>query len=65
MTATHNQRNNLKTALFLTWLTVGWMVIEGVASLVLGLVLHSLLLEAFGLDSGLELISAFVSRPVL
>lgn len=47
-------------ALWLTWLTIGWMTMEGVASVILGLDSHSLLLEAFGFDSGLELISAFV-----
>ena len=51
---------DLRTAVFLTWLTIGWMTIEGVASVALGLASHSLLLESFGLDSGLELLSAFV-----
>ena len=50
----------LKTALFLTWLTLGWMTIEGVASLWLGAVSNSLLLDAFGIDSGIELVSAAV-----
>lgn len=51
---------DVRIALELIWLTIGWMTIEGAASIVLGLDSHSLLLEAFGLDSGLELLSAFV-----
>ena len=51
---------DLRTAVFLTWLTIGWMTVEGVTSVALGLASHSLLLESFGLDSGLELLSAFV-----
>ena len=38
----------LLTAVFLTWLTIGWMTIEGVVSVALGVASHSLLLEAFG-----------------
>ena len=55
-----NRLRDLRTARYLMWFTIGWMVIEGAASFVLGIDSHSLLLEAFGLDSGLELISAFV-----
>ena len=55
-----DRRRDLQTALFLTWLTIGWMLVEGAASVLLGLDSHSLLLEAFGMDSGLELVSAFV-----
>lgn len=51
---------DLRLALRLTYLTLGWMTIEGVASLWLGWASHSLLLEAFGFDSGLELFSAGV-----
>ncbi len=51
---------NLKTALLLTYITLGWMVVEGAASLILGWASKSLLLEAFGLDSGIELLSAGV-----
>lgn len=50
----------MRTALLLTYLTLGWMTIEGAAAIVLGLLSKSLLLEAFGIDSGVELFSAFV-----
>jgi divalent metal cation (Fe/Co/Zn/Cd) transporter len=51
---------DLRTALALTWATIGWMTIEGVAALLLGYDSNSLLLETFGIDSILELVSAFV-----
>jgi divalent metal cation (Fe/Co/Zn/Cd) transporter len=51
---------DLRLALRLTWVTILWMTIEGTASLVLGYDSQSLLLEAFGIDSVLELVSAFV-----
>ena len=47
-------------ALLLTYITLGWMTIEGAASLLLGRVSKSLLLEAFGIDSVVELFSAAV-----
>jgi divalent metal cation (Fe/Co/Zn/Cd) transporter len=51
---------DLRLALRLTWVTIAWMTIEGAASLLLGYDSNSLLLEAFGIDSILELVSAFV-----
>lgn len=51
---------DLRTALLLTYITLSWMTIEGAASLVLGWSSKSLLLEAFGLDSVIELLSAGV-----
>ena len=51
---------DLARALWLTYLTLGWMTIEGAASLLLGWSSHSLLLEAFGIDSLMELFSAGV-----
>jgi divalent metal cation (Fe/Co/Zn/Cd) transporter len=48
---------NLKFALVLTYITIGWMTIEGAAALLLGWVSKSLLLEAFGIDSLIELFS--------
>src|SRR5439155_24266731 len=51
---------NLRFALLLTYITLGWMTIEGAASLVLGWASKSLLLEAFGIDSVIELFSAAV-----
>ncbi len=51
---------DLRLALLLTYITLGWMTIEGAASLLLGWASKSLLLEAFGIDSVVELFSAGV-----
>jgi divalent metal cation (Fe/Co/Zn/Cd) transporter len=51
---------DLQSAILLTYLTLGWMTIEGGSSLILGWFSKSLLLEAFGLDSAIELLSAGV-----
>ncbi len=51
---------DVQAALRLTYLTLGWMVVEGVSALWLGAVSRSLLLEAFGFDSVVELFSASV-----
>jgi divalent metal cation (Fe/Co/Zn/Cd) transporter len=51
---------DVRFALLLTYVTLGWMTIEGVASLLLGWASKSLLLEAFGIDSVIELFSASV-----
>jgi hypothetical protein len=50
----------VRLALLLTYITLGWMTIEGAASLLLGWASKSLLLEAFGIDSIIELFSATV-----
>jgi len=50
----------VRLALLLTYITLGWMTIEGAASLLLGWASKSLLLEAFGVDSVIELFSAAV-----
>jgi divalent metal cation (Fe/Co/Zn/Cd) transporter len=55
-----SRANNVKLALLLTYITLGWMTIEGAASLLLGWASKSLLLEAFGIDSVIELFSGFV-----
>jgi divalent metal cation (Fe/Co/Zn/Cd) transporter len=56
-----NQRSDdVQLALRLTYITLGWMTIEGAAALVLGWASKSLLLEAFGIDSVIELFSAGV-----
>ncbi len=44
----------------LEWFTVGWMTVEATVALYSGLRAHSLSLMAFGVDSGIELVSAFV-----
>ena len=51
---------DVRAALRLTYLTLGWMVVEGASALWLGAVSRSLLLEAFGFDSVIELFSASV-----
>src|SRR4029434_3254023 len=51
---------DVRFALLLTYITLGWMTIEGAASLLLGWASKSLLLEAFGIDSVIELFSASV-----
>jgi divalent metal cation (Fe/Co/Zn/Cd) transporter len=51
---------DIQLALLLTYITLGWMTIEGAASLLLGWISKSLLLEAFGIDSVVELFSAGV-----
>lgn len=55
-----SRADNLKRALLLTYITIGWMTIEGAAALLLGWVSKSLLLEAFGIDSLIELFSGGV-----
>jgi len=52
--------DDVRLALLLTYITIGWMTIEGAASLLLGCASKSLLLEAFGIDSVIELFSAAV-----
>src|SRR2546428_1868520 len=51
---------DIQLALRLTYITLGWMTVEGAASLLLGWASKSLLLEAFGIDSVIELFSAAV-----
>src|SRR5437868_10461926 len=50
----------VRLASLLTYITLGWMTIEGAAALLLGWASKSLLLEAFGIDSVIELFSAAV-----
>src|SRR6266516_4769897 len=57
---TASRADAVRLALLLTYITIGWMTIEGVASLLLGWASRSLLLEAFGIDSVIELFSAAV-----
>src|SRR5436190_20733111 len=55
-----SRADGVRLALLLTYITIGWMTIEGAASLLLGWVSKSLLLDAFGIDSVIELLSAAV-----
>jgi divalent metal cation (Fe/Co/Zn/Cd) transporter len=57
---TNQRAADVRLALRLTYLTLGWMTVEGAASLWLGTHSHSLLLEGFGADSVIELFSAGV-----
>src|SRR6266699_3878468 len=57
---TSRRSEDLQLALLLTYITLGWMTIEGAAALLLGWASKSLLLEAFGIDSVIELFSAAV-----
>ena len=57
---TNRRCDDVAFALLLTYITIGWMTIEGAASLLLGWASKSLLLEAFGIDSVIELFSAAV-----
>ena len=50
----------VRTALKLEIVTIVWMIIEAGASIVAGIGARSLLLVAFGIDSGIELISGIV-----
>src|SRR5438874_7869512 len=52
--------DDIRLALALTYITLGWMTIEAAAALLLGWASKSLLLEAFGIDSVIELFSAAV-----
>ncbi|MGZ4723303.1 MAG: cation transporter [Ilumatobacteraceae bacterium] len=47
-------------ALRLAWATIGWNVIEAVVAIVAGAVANSVALVGFGLDSTVEVLSAFV-----
>src|SRR5262245_18560052 len=55
-----NRARDLQLALVLTYITIGWMTIEGATALLLGWASKSLLLEAFGIDSLIELFSGVV-----
>src|SRR6266487_2931733 len=55
-----SRADGVRLALLLTYITIGWMTIEGAAALLLGWASKSLLLEAFGIDSVIELFSAAV-----
>jgi Co/Zn/Cd efflux system component len=54
------RRELVARAFRLEWLTIGWMSVEAVIATVSGLAAHSISLLAFGIDSVIELLSAFV-----
>jgi len=49
---TASRADAVRLALLLTYITLGWMTIEGAASLLLGWASKSLLLEAFIIPKG-------------
>src|SRR5207248_6194657 len=57
---TRERADDVRVALLLTYITLVWMIVEGAASLLLGWASKSLLLEAFGIDTIIELFSASV-----
>ncbi len=48
----------VREAFWLEWVTIAWMLIEAAVAVAAGVVAHSLLLLAFGIDSIIELASA-------
>ena len=50
----------IRDAFRLEWLSIAWMVIEGAVAIASGIIAHSVLLVAFGIDSVIELASAGV-----
>jgi hypothetical protein len=58
--ATVNAAAALRTALRLQAITVAWMVVEAAIAISAGIAAGSLLLLVFGIDSVIELISAFL-----
>src|SRR5881398_2099660 len=60
MESVGSRADAVRLALLLTYITLVWMIVEGAASLLLGWASKSLLLEAFGIDTIIELFSASV-----
>jgi divalent metal cation (Fe/Co/Zn/Cd) transporter len=54
----NSRHADLRTAILLTYITLAWMTLEGASSVLLGWFSGSLILTAFGIDSGIELFSA-------
>jgi len=50
----------LRQARLAQFLTVAWMVVEGLVAVTAGIAAHSVALTAFGVDSGIELFSSAV-----
>jgi divalent metal cation (Fe/Co/Zn/Cd) transporter len=59
-TTTSARADLVRTAFTLEWLTLGWVILEGVIGLWSGWEAHSISLVAFGSDSVIEAISACV-----
>src|ERR1035438_3785615 len=50
----------IQRAFRLEWLTIIWMLVETAVAISAGIVAHSLLLVAFGIDSVIEIVSACI-----
>ena len=50
----------ISRAFVLEWVTIAWMLVEVAVAIASGIAAHSVSLVAFGVDSGIELLSAFV-----
>ena len=58
--STNDRAVRIQEAFRIEYLTIAWMVIEGVVAIGAGIEAHSLTLTAFGIDSVIELVSAGV-----
>lgn len=59
--ASHASRAQLiSRAFILEWITIAWMIVEVAVAVASGIAAHSLSLVVFGVDSGIELVSAGV-----
>lgn len=50
---------NLRAGVYIELASIGWMVVEAVIALGAGITTHSVSLETFGIDSGIELVAAW------
>lgn len=55
----------LRRGIHLEWITIGWNTIEAGVAIAAGVVAHSIVLVAFGLDSAIEIFSATVTLSQL
>jgi len=55
-----SSRSLLRQARLAQWVTVAWMVVEGLVAITAGIGANSVALTAFGVDSGIELFSSAV-----
>ena len=50
---------------FLSWLSLGWMTVEGAVAIVAGMLAGSIALIGFGLDSGQNMLCAYLAGALL
>jgi divalent metal cation (Fe/Co/Zn/Cd) transporter len=53
-------RTLLKKALFYEYVTIGWNIMEGIVCVTIGLLIHSVSLMAYGLESSIEVFASSV-----